>query len=99
MKVSLYPQMDFCLNSDNVLVFWKYSNDVNEYKKQLKDLLFLTFQNNGLVTPEESSYWYNTRDEALDALVQMTLDRAKGEFVSSHWNISQQIDGLLKDNI
>lgn len=39
------------------------------------------FQNNGLVTPEESSYWYNTRDEALDGLVQMVLNRVKGEFV------------------
>ena len=39
------------------------------------------FQNNGLVTPEESSYWYNTRNEALDGLVQMVLNRVKGEFV------------------
>ncbi len=39
------------------------------------------FQNNGLVTPEESSYWYDTRNEALDGLVQMVLNRVKGEFV------------------
>lgn len=39
------------------------------------------FQNNGLITPEESSYWYNTRDEALDGLVQIVLNRVKGEFV------------------
>ena len=38
------------------------------------------FQNNGLVTPEESSYWYDTRNEALDGLVQMVLNRVKGEF-------------------
>ena len=41
------------------------------------------FQNNGLVTPEESSYWYNTRDEALDALVQMVLDRSHLHFTRS----------------
>ena len=40
-------------------------------------------QNNGLVTPEESSYWYNTRDEALDALVQMVLDRSHLHFTRS----------------
>ncbi len=62
---------------------YKYSDDVNEYRKQLKELLFLTFQNNGLVTPEESSYWYNTRDEALDGLVQMVLDRSHLHFTRS----------------
>ena len=41
------------------------------------------FQNNGLVTPEESSYWYNTRDEALDGLVQMVLDRSHLHFTRS----------------
>ena len=40
-------------------------------------------QNNGLVTPEESSYWYNTRDEALDGLVQMVLDRSHLHFTRS----------------
>ena len=40
-------------------------------------------QNNGLITPEESSYWYNTRDEALDALVQMVLDRSHLHFTRS----------------
>lgn len=39
-----------------------------------------SLRNNVLITPEESSYWYNTRDEALDALVDMTLHRIKGEF-------------------
>lgn len=39
-----------------------------------------SLRNNALITPEESSYWYNTRDEALDALVAMTLSRIKGEF-------------------
>lgn len=47
----------------------------------LKDIQSL--QNNGLVTPEESSYWYNTRDEALDALVQMVLDRSHLHFTRS----------------
>lgn len=40
-------------------------------------------QNNGLVTPEESSYWYNTRDDALNALVQMVLDRSHLHFTRS----------------
>lgn len=55
---------------------------LQERVSQLKDnQLFL--QNNGLVTPEESSYWYNTRDEALDALVQMVLDRSHLHFTRS----------------
>ena len=41
------------------------------------------FQNNGLVTPEESSYWYDTRNEALDGLVQMVLDRSHLHFTRS----------------
>lgn len=57
-------------------------------------------QNNGLVTPEESSYWYNTRDEALDGLVQMVLDRSHLHFTRStvvdsetvDWNVREQID-------
>lgn len=40
-------------------------------------------QNNGLVTPEESSYWYNTRQEALQALAQMALDRTHLHFTRS----------------
>ena len=40
-------------------------------------------QNNGLVTPEESSYWYDTRNEALDGLVQMVLDRSYLHFTRS----------------
>lgn len=59
-----------------------------------------TLQNNGLVTPEESSYWYNTRDEALDALVQMVLDRSHLHFTRSTvvdsetipWNVRQHPD-------
>lgn len=42
-----------------------------------------SLQNNGLVTPEESSYWYNTRNEALDGLVQMVLDRSHLHFTRS----------------
>ena len=57
-------------------------------------------QNNGLVTPEESSYWYNTRDEALDALVQMVLDRSHLHFTRStvvdsetvSWNVREEAD-------
>lgn len=64
----------------------------------LKDIQSL--QNNGLVTPEESSYWYNTRDEALDALVQMVLDRSHLHFTRStvvdsetvSWNIREETD-------
>lgn len=58
----------------------KYQHDISinllKLEKEIQAL-----QNNGLVTPEESSYWYNTRDEALDALVQMVLNRVKGDFV------------------
>ena len=61
-------------------------------------------QNNGLVTPEESSYWYNTRDEALDALVQMVLDRSHLHFTRStvidsetiSWD-SEEIPNVLRD--
>lgn len=42
-----------------------------------------SLQNNGLITPEESSYWYNTREEALDGLVQMVLDRSHLHFTRS----------------
>lgn len=55
---------------------FKYSDNVKEYRKQLCALILTTFQNNGITTSEESSYWYDTRDEALDALVQMVLDRS-----------------------
>ena len=60
----------------------KYQHDISinllRLEKEILDL-----QNNGLVTPEESSYWYNTRDEALDALVQMVLDRSHLHFTRS----------------
>ena len=52
-----------------------------ENEKEMLERAVSELQNNGLVTPEESSYWYNTRDEALDGLVQMVLNRVKGEFV------------------
>ena len=57
----------------------KYQHDISinllKLEKEILDL-----QNNGLVTPEESSYWYNTRDEAL---VQMVLDRSHLHFTRS----------------
>ena len=60
----------------------KYQHDISinllKLEKEILDL-----QNNGLVTSEESSYWYNTRDEALDALVQMVLDRSHLHFTRS----------------
>ena len=55
----------------------KFINIMQEAESSEKEALIKlrdSLQNNGLVTPEESSYWYNTRDEALDALVQMVLD-------------------------
>lgn len=55
----------------------KFINIMQEAESAEKEALIKlrdSFQNNGLVTPEESSYWYDTRDEALDALVQMVLD-------------------------
>lgn len=62
-----------------------------------------SLQNNGLVTPEESSYWYNTREEALDGLVQMVLDRSHLHFTRSTvvdsetvpWNITQRLPGEI----
>lgn len=65
-----------------------------------------SLQNNGLVTPEESSYWYNTRAEALDALVQMVLDRSHLHFTRStvvdsetvSWNI-QVREGVQLNNM
>lgn len=60
----------------------KVIDKLQERVSQLKDNQ-LTLQNNGLVTPEESSYWYNTRDEALDGLVQMVLDRSHLHFTRS----------------
>ena len=61
-------------------------------------------QNNGLVTPEESSYWYNTRNEALDDLVQMVLDRSHLHFTRStvvdsetiSWD-SEEIPNVLRE--
>lgn len=60
-------------------------------------------QNNGLVTPEESSYWYNTRDEALDGLVQMVLDRSHLHFTRSTvvdaetvpWQTTRRVPGKV----
>ena len=55
----------------------KFINIMQEAESSEKEALIKlrdSLQNNGLVTPEESSYWYDTRDEALDALVQMVLD-------------------------
>ena len=60
----------------------KYQHDISINLLQLEKEI-LDLQNNGLVTPEESSYWYNTRDEALDALVQMVLDRSHLHFTRS----------------
>ena len=54
------------------------------------------FQNNGLVTPEESSYWYNTRDDALDGLVQMVLDRSHLHFTRSTVVDSETIPWLVE---
>lgn len=58
--------------------FKNLEKQIKEFSKDISEL-----QNNGLVTPEESSYWYNTRDEALDALVQMVLDRSHLHFTRS----------------
>ena len=81
----------------------KYQHDISinllKLEKEILDL-----QNNGLVTPEESSYWYNTRDEALDALVQMVLDRSHLHFTRStvidsetiSWD-SEEIPNVLRD--
>ena len=69
----------------------KYQHDISinllKLEKEILDL-----QNNGLVTPEESSYWYNTRDEALDALVQMVLDRSHLHFTRSTVVDAESID-------
>lgn len=81
----------------------KYQHDISinllKLEKEILDL-----QNNGLVTPEESSYWYNTRDEALDALVQMVLDRSHLHFTRStvvdaetiSWD-SEEIPNVLRE--
>ena len=58
--------------------FKNLEKQIKEFSKDISEL-----QNNGLVTPEESSYWYNTRDEALDGLVQMVLDRSHLHFTRS----------------
>lgn len=75
--------------------FKNLEKQIKEFSKDISEL-----QNNGLVTPEESSYWYNTRDEALDDLVQMVLDRSHLHFTRSTvvdsetvpWNIRQDTD-------
>lgn len=59
---------------------------------------------NGLITPEESSYWYNTREEALEALVDMALKRSNLAFTRSTvvsdalvpWN-SSEVSSTLRD--
>lgn len=82
-----------------------YSSDLKdkiknrEYIKSNLGLLAPELQNNGLVTPEESSYWYNTRREALEALVQMSLDRTHLHFTRSTvidsetvaWNVTRRV--------
>lgn len=40
-------------------------------------------QSNGFITPEESSYWYETRHEALSALIDMILLRTNLHFTRS----------------
>lgn len=63
-----------------------------------------TLQNNALVTPEESSYWYDTRTQALDALVDMVLQRSNLHFTRStvinsetvSWNSPEVPDSLRK---
>lgn len=67
----------------------------NRLAKQQDQLDVL--QNNGLVTPEESSYWYNTRDEALDALVQMVLDRSHLHFTRSTVVDSETVPWIIPD--
>lgn len=77
------------------------TNSVQYLERQSKHLIesntkaINTLQNNGLVTPEESSYWYNTRDEALDALVQMVLDRSHLHFTRSTVVDSETVPWLL----
>ena len=77
--------LKLCKDASANIVF---VNDVNKERIEkleegLNILDISKLQNNGLVTPEESSYWYNTRDEALDALVQMVLDRSHLHFTRS----------------
>lgn len=69
-----------CLYDLNLL---KELNKDTDCSSNILEKEILALQNNGLVTPEESSYWYNTRDEALDALVQMVLDRSHLHFTRS----------------
>lgn len=58
-------------------------DEIKHIKLRGLNQLIDSLQNNGLVTPEESSYWYDTRDEALDGLVQMVLDRSDLQFSQS----------------
>ena len=75
-----------------------------ENEKEMLERAVSELQNNGLVTPEESSYWYNTRDEALDGLVQMVLDRSHLHFTRStvvdsetiSWS-SEEIPNVLRE--
>lgn len=96
-------QLTKCLYDKNLLESLdKTTNCSSNIIEKEKEILAL--QNNGLITPEESSYWYNTRDEALDALVQMVLDRSHLHFTRStvvdsetiSWD-SEEIPNVLRD--
>lgn len=75
-----------------------------ENEKEMLERAVSELQNNGLVTPEESSYWYNTRDDALGGLVQMVLDRSHLHFTRStvvdsetiSWD-SEEIPNVLRE--
>lgn len=76
----------------------EYKSILETTLKNLKAELNL-YQNNGLVTPEESSYWYNTRQEALQALAQMALDRTHLHFTRSTVVDSETIPWLVTRRI
>ena len=84
------------------IVYHLHLEDTIKKQKQV----ILELQNNGLVTPEESSYWYNTRNSALDALVQMVLDRSHLHFTRSTviesetipWS-SKEIPNALRETV
>lgn len=76
----------------------EYKSILETKLKNLKAELNL-YQNNGLVTPEESSYWYNTRQEALQALAQMALDRTHLHFTRSTVVDSETVPWLVTRRI
>lgn len=43
----------------------------------------LRYKSNGIITPEESSYWFENRRQALEALVQMSIQRSHLAFTRS----------------